>query len=95
MSDSATPPVIFALGGVGGRVDQTFATFNYLYKYDHLHVFLLSDQNLTWLLPRGRNRITVDSKYFGPTCGLIPLCKPSVTTTRGFRWNLGKYYKPS
>lgn len=80
---------VLALGGLGGRVDQSFSLINQLYKALPRPLYLLSPQNISFLLPSGRNRIHASNVYFGPTCGIIPTSGPTTITLEGFQWDLG------
>lgn len=81
---------IIALGGLGGRVDQSFSSINQLYKCSPKRdLYLFSRKNLTCLLPAGRNRIHASKTTFGPTCGIVPTSGPTTITLQGFKWNLG------
>lgn len=81
---------IVALGGLGGRVDQSFSLINQLYKSLPRPLYLLSPQNISFLLLPGRNRIHASKDTFGPCCGIIPMSGPTTVTLEGFRWDLGK-----
>ena len=83
------PLSVIALGGVGGRVDQSFSLINQLYKSSPRRLYLLSARNISFLLPSGRNIIHASKFNFGPTCGIIPMSGPTTITLEGFRWNLG------
>ena len=44
-------------------------------------------------LIQGEHNIMVDNPAIGPTCGLLPVgIESTVLTTRGLRWNLGKFF---
>ncbi|RDX57588.1 thiamine pyrophosphokinase [Lentinus brumalis] len=82
---------IVILGGLSGRLDQTVHTLSLLHKLrrSRKRVFVITDDNVAWLLDSGEHRITVDHSTFGPTCGLLPLgIDSTVLTTTGLRWNL-------
>jgi thiamine pyrophosphokinase len=82
---------IVALGGLAGRVDQSFSLINQLYKSLPRELYLVSPQNISFLLLPGRNRIYASKEAFGPCCGIIPITGPTTITLEGFRWNLGAY----
>ncbi|KAI6096487.1 thiamine pyrophosphokinase, vitamin B1-binding domain-containing protein [Pisolithus croceorrhizus] len=52
-------------------------------------VFVVTDDNISWVLGEGQHRIRIDHDILGPTCGLLPTGVDStVPTTIGLRWNL-------
>ena len=57
-------------------------------------VVLLGEGSLARILGAGRTIIHPCSLE-GPACGLIPLQRPAVSTTRGLRWNLGAPQLPT
>lgn len=85
---------VVALGGFGGRVDQSFHSVQTLYASrqepgaSNRQIFLSSDQNITFLLNPGTNILQTPRSAIGPSCGIFPLGTPSTITTRGFEWNL-------
>ncbi|GBF93661.1 thiamin pyrophosphokinase [Raphidocelis subcapitata] len=82
---------VVVLGALGGRLDHIIAHLNNLYAFPHLDITLCGDGNLVRLLPRGRCLVRPHARLEGPTCGLVPLAAPAVTTTKGLRWNLDKF----
>ncbi|KAM3583213.1 thiamine pyrophosphokinase [Umbelopsis sp. WA50703] len=82
---------IVAFPALGGRFDQTIASINQLYfmkdEADR-QLLLVSDENLTILLDKGKHRIKCNREIEGPTCGVMPLGGPVRLTTRGLKWNL-------
>ncbi|KAG8940041.1 hypothetical protein FRC04_005674 [Tulasnella sp. 424] len=82
---------IIILGGLSGRFDHTVHILSYLHKLraQRERVFVVTDDNICWVLDSGEHDITVDRSLLGPTCGLLPLGVGSTTlSTRGLEWNL-------
>ncbi|CAZ79964.1 unnamed protein product [Tuber melanosporum] len=80
---------VLALGGFGGRVDHSFHSINILYRTAYTHsIYLISSENITFLLPVGDNTIFTPHSVFGPTCGILPVGYGSVMTTSGLVWDL-------
>ncbi|KAH8551391.1 thiamine pyrophosphokinase [Umbelopsis sp. PMI_123] len=85
---------IVAFPALGGRFDQTIASINQLYflKDDtNRQTLLVSDENLTILLDKGKHRIECNRQIEGPTCGIMPLGGPIILTTHGLQWDLTDY----
>ncbi|KAI5982532.1 thiamine pyrophosphokinase [Pisolithus marmoratus] len=82
---------IIILGGLGGRLDHTMHTLSYVYKLRRTRkkVFVVTDDNISWVLNEGQHCIHIDHNILGPTCGLLPIGVDStILTTTGLRWNL-------
>ncbi|KAF7721935.1 cAMP-dependent protein kinase subunit [Apophysomyces ossiformis] len=82
---------VIALPALGGRFDQTIASINMLYMMKNeveRRVILLSQENITILLDKGKHQIHCRPEFEGPTCGIMPIGAPAKITTRGLRWNL-------
>ena len=84
------PIDIVALGAMGGRVDQSFHSIQHLYLSAEKQqtVYLLSDQSITFLLPKGKSLIRTPLKHLGKTCGIIPVGGTAVITTDGLEWDV-------
>ena len=83
-------------GSHGGRLDQSLAILNTLYKHtksSETPLFLIAHDTLTFVLSPGRHKIYVNTGLEGSFCGLIPLGDPcrSITTT-GLAYNLSKSF---
>ena len=81
--------IICVVGGIGGRLDQTFATFNSVYKNASKAIVLIAPRHVTILLLPGRNFIDVSFEKFNSACGIIPLAGPAVLSTKGLQYNMG------
>ncbi|KAI8358411.1 thiamine pyrophosphokinase [Blakeslea trispora] len=82
---------IVATPALGGRFDQTISNIHLLYTVkDHVgrRAILVSDENLTMLLDKGKHHIHCQLDIEGPTCGIMPIGAPAILTTKGLRWNL-------
>jgi thiamine pyrophosphokinase len=85
---------VVALGGLGGRVDQGFSQIHHLYmatKDEELlvgEIYLLSEQNLSFVLEAGLNRIELSRETFAENVGIIPITGPAVITTNGLEWDV-------
>ncbi|KAG2076710.1 thiamine pyrophosphokinase [Suillus decipiens] len=82
---------IVILGGLSGRLDQTVHTLSYLHKLrkTRRRVFVVTDDNVGWVLNEGEHLIHINHDVLGQTCGLLPVGIDSTTlTTTGLRWNL-------
>ncbi|KAJ1961225.1 thiamine pyrophosphokinase [Dipsacomyces acuminosporus] len=84
--------VVVVFGGVNGRLDHTLHALKVLFN-NHLErqIVIISTENLTFVLPKGKNRILVNKQVDGPTCGILPLAGEAILTTGGLRWNLDHY----
>jgi thiamine pyrophosphokinase len=85
---------VVALGGLAGRVDQGFSQIHHLYmatkdvKLLVGEIYLLSEQNLSFVLEEGRNRIELSREAFAENVGIIPITGPAVITTKGLEWDV-------
>ncbi|KAJ2470472.1 thiamine pyrophosphokinase [Coemansia sp. RSA 2322] len=86
---STSSCAVVVLGGLCGRVDHILHSLKVLFN-THLErqMLIVSEENLTFVLPKGANRILINRKVDGPTCGILPLAGETVLTTNGLRWNL-------
>lgn len=107
-SDTAGQLDILILGGLGGRVDQAFSQIHHLYlmarEYSSNqaggHLYLVSEESLTFILQPGRNVIHTPATRMQSTrdndadnileenVGIIPLTGPARITTKGFEWDV-------
>jgi len=82
--------VIF-LGGLSGRLDQTVHTLSFLHKQrdSGRRLFVVSEDNVAWVLNTGESEIEIDLNVLGPTCGLLPVgVSSAILSTSGLKWNL-------
>jgi thiamine pyrophosphokinase len=82
---------LIILGGLSGRLDQTVHTLAYLHKLrrTRVRVYVVTNDNIAWVLDEGQHRIRIDHEILGPSCGLLPVGIESTTlSTSGLRWNL-------
>jgi len=88
---AATQFPVILLGGLSGRIDQTISTIAQVYKLRKTrgHVYVATDDDISWLLDSGTHEIEIDRALLGPTCGLLPVgIASSTVTTRGLQWDL-------
>jgi thiamine pyrophosphokinase len=82
---------IIALCETSGRFDQIIANINTLFiheqKFD-IPVYILSANNLTWLLSFGQHVIHIPQSVKKLWCSLIPIGSPCNISTTGLKWNL-------
>lgn len=85
---------IVALGGTGGRVDQSFHSIFHLFlseKRSQL-IYLVSAESVSFLVDNDKqnkfNEILTPREYFGETCGIIPIVGSSVISTQGLVWDV-------
>ncbi|CAF3600404.1 unnamed protein product [Rotaria socialis] len=82
---------IYVFCTFGGRFDQAMSIINTLYLYPDLHIFLISDCDITFLLKPGLNLIhQIRSPMCGKYCSLIPFNGPLKVVTSGLQWNLNE-----
>ncbi|KAG0210312.1 hypothetical protein BGX28_009468 [Mortierella sp. GBA30] len=81
---------IVALGGTGGRFDQTMSSIHHLYLlHKERNTVLVSDESIVVLLGPGTHEIECNLEIEGPTCGIIPINTPdTVITTSGLKWDV-------
>lgn len=89
---------VVVLGGMGGRVDHGFSTIHHLFmvaKDTELldgDIYLLSEQNLSFVLDKGRNVIhgltPVREGIFQKHIGIIPVKGPVIISTDGLEWDV-------
>ena len=82
---------IYVFCTFAGRFDQAISIIHTLYLYPKLSIFLISDQDITFLLKPGLNHIhQIQSLRCGKYCSLIPFAGPLHVTTNGLEWNLNE-----
>ncbi|KAF9150089.1 hypothetical protein BG015_008093 [Linnemannia schmuckeri] len=81
---------IIALGGTGGRFDQSMSSIHHLYILNQeRQATLVSDQSIVVVLGAGAHEITCNLDIEGPTCGIIPVgSTEAILTTTGLKWDI-------
>jgi len=82
---------LLVLGGLSGRLDQTIHTLSQLHKLRKTRprTFVVTEDNVAWVLDEGEHVIHINRAVLGPTCGLLPVgVSSAVISTRGLKWNL-------
>ncbi|KAJ1919390.1 cAMP-dependent protein kinase subunit [Mycoemilia scoparia] len=84
--------VIIVFGGFGGRLDHAMHTLRILNNEVHSHrSIMVSDECITFAIPKGTTQIMFSKDFDGPACGLLPLAGPITLSTQGLRWNLDNH----
>ncbi|CAF1033820.1 unnamed protein product [Adineta ricciae] len=78
---------------LGGRFDHTTGIIHSLYAlnqtYPTLQIYVITECDITFLLHANRlNRISIQSKYNGKICSLLPFGQTAHVRTEGLKWNL-------
>ena len=81
---------VVVLGALTGRFDQTMSTINFIYQNPSRQIYLLSNENLAFLLTPGHHDICISASVEGPACGLLPISAPVSCSTTNLKWNLSK-----
>ncbi|GJJ76994.1 thiamine pyrophosphokinase [Entomortierella parvispora] len=81
---------VVALGGTGGRFDQSMSSIHHLYILNReRHACLVSDESIVVVLGPGKHGITCNLEIEGPTCGIIPVgSSVAHLTTSGLKWDV-------
>ncbi|KAF9434665.1 hypothetical protein BGZ76_007637 [Entomortierella beljakovae] len=81
---------VVALGGTGGRFDQSMSLIHHLYILNReRQATLVSDDSIVVILGPGKHEITCSLEIEGPTCGIIPVgISKAVLTTSGLKWDV-------
>ncbi|KAI9850712.1 MAG: hypothetical protein M1838_005203 [Thelocarpon superellum] len=87
---------VVIVGSMGKRLDQGFATLQGLIKASQgttpyiNQIFLLSPENITFMLRAGMNRISTPlaDLVLAESIGVLPLGGPATITTRGLEWDV-------
>ncbi|KAF9271929.1 thiamine pyrophosphokinase Thi80 [Linnemannia elongata] len=81
---------IIALGGTGGRFDQSMSSIHHLYILNQeRQATLVSDESIVVVLGAGTHDITCNLDIEGPTCGIIPVgSTEAILTTTGLKWDI-------
>lgn len=75
---------IVVLGGIDGRIDQTFSSINSLFLRPR--IYMIDECNVLMLLQAGSHEI--DCTGLGRHCGLVPLRAPVRCWSSGLQWCL-------
>lgn len=75
---------IVVLGGIDGRLDQTFSTLNTLFKRER--IYIIDSSNVVTLLQAGAHQL--DCTGLGSHCGLVPIKGPVKCWSTGLKWCL-------
>lgn len=88
---------LIALGGTGGRVDQSFHSIYHLFLSNKRRqlLYLVSPESVTFLVEQGEgsdwSTIETPRDIFGDTCGIIPILGSSIISTKGLRWDVNDW----
>ena len=90
---------VLVIAGVNSqRFDHIMGQLNTLHRatdYIPKPLILMNGFSLLWMLSPGNHKISIPEHIRnGPSsswCGLIPVGNPSVVSTTGLKWNLGKF----
>ncbi|KAH0786716.1 thiamine pyrophosphokinase [Histomonas meleagridis] len=80
---------ILVFGGLGGRLDQTIATFHTGLAHPEHKIFFIDDSNVaTWVRPNDKG-IICNQKWTTPICGILPIARPIRNLkTKGLKWDI-------
>ena len=93
IEEKGIPDRVLVLGGLGGSASHTFANLNCLFKFSHLNIALISQENIAFLVNPG---VTIIQSPFSSEnrqvkCSLVPLGQPVRNiSTKGLKWELSK-----
>ncbi|CAF3686175.1 unnamed protein product [Adineta steineri] len=95
MKKNSTITNLLVFCSLGGRFDHTASIIHSLYilndNYPNLQIYLITDYDISFLLHSTKlNRISIQSKYNGNVCSLLPFGKSAHVKTQGLKWNLNK-----
>ena len=88
---------VFILGGLSGRIDQSFSLLNAIFYYQairpDLRLWVFSEVNVSFILTPGRNIIETprEPHLFTKNVGIIPIIGASEISTSGLEWNVQKW----
>lgn len=79
-----------AFGTIGGRVDHSWHSYLCLGRAakEGKILILVSDENITMLVPEGEHTIMTPLSVVGEACGFIPFCDAARVSTKGFEWDV-------
>lgn len=78
---------------LSGRFDHTIGIIHSVYilneTYPNLQIYLFTDYDISFLLHAEKlNRISIQSRYRGDVCSLLPFGQNARVHTEGLKWNL-------
>jgi thiamine pyrophosphokinase len=88
LSKSSIGEPIIVFGAIGGRLDQTIASFSAGLRHaDHRLFFLDESCFSTWIFPSNKG-VVVPQKWTSKICGLLPIAGPvRHVRTVGLKWD--------
>lgn len=82
--------IYLAFGAIGGRVDHSWHSYLCLGRAakDGKSLILVSDENITFLIPPGAHTVMTPMDVVGDTCGYAPFSGAAHVTTKGFMYDV-------
>ncbi|CAF0926617.1 unnamed protein product [Didymodactylos carnosus] len=89
MLERSSLDVIYIFSTFGGRFDQAMSIIHTLYLFPTIELYLVTDEDITFVLRPGYNHIHIKSPLRGEYCSLLPIAGPVTSvSTKGLKWNL-------